>query len=571
LAPAAESLTLNLAEGQRQALSLPLQAQMVGLGTLELRLHGPNGQGVKRRLRVGVRAPFIPETRRRFGRLEPGAEVELGPELAAGLRSETLSGAVSLSADPALDVPGLLRQLDLYPYGCLEQVTSRAFPLLHFERLSERWGYVSDAPVAERLGEAVTRILEKQLDNGGFALWNPTGAEEPWLSAHALEFLQRARADGVSVPDFAWRRGLEWLRRQVEYPATEEPETMAAQVYALYLLAREGESHPETARYLLDQLGERLPGPLALEQLGSALALMGDRVRARRALDLADAAERESGLRDYGSKLRDMAARVLLRSELPELDPELTDPTLAERVQRLAEALADAPWLSTQEQAWLVRAASALSGSGAALALSLDASPLPTRPGPLVLRPGAGSLETGLNIANRGGEAVWYGAAVSGSRTEAPPPLTSGLSIRRSLFDLQGRPLDPETLRQGQMLLVLLEGQAETDGLKHQALIVDPLAAGLEVESPNLAQSRSAADLSWLGELSRPLYADALDDRFVAAVDLGADAPSFRVAYLARAVNPGSYRLPPPQVEDMYKPRYRGRGKAGWLQVAPAP
>jgi uncharacterized protein YfaS (alpha-2-macroglobulin family) len=425
--------------------------------------------------------------------------------------------------------------------------------------------------VAERLAEAVTGILEKQLDNGGFALWNPNGAEEPWLSAYALEFLQRAREDGVAVPNFAWQRGLEWLRRQVEYPATEEPEAMAAQVYALYLLAREGKGHPETARYLLDELGERLPGPLVLDQLGSALALMGDRERARRALALADAAERESGLRDYGSELRDQAARVLLRSELSELDPELADPALAERVQRLAESLADDRWLSTQEQAWLVRAASALSGSGAALALSLDASPLPTGPGPLVLRPGAGALEAGLKLGNRGGEAVWYGAVVSGSPTEAPPPLISGLSIRRSLFDLQGRPVDPETLRQGLMLLVLLEGQAETDGLTHQALIVDPLAAGLEVESPNLAQSRSAADLSWLGELTRPLYADALDDRFVAALDLGGDERGFRLAYLARAVNPGSYRLPPPQVEDMYKPRYRGRGEAGWLRVAPAP
>lgn len=25
--------------------------------------------------------------------------------------------------------------------------------------------------------------------------------------------------------------------------------------------------------------------------------------------------------------------------------------------------------------------------------------------------------------------------------------------------------------------------------------------------------------------------------------------------------------MPPPEVEDMYKPRYRGRGEAGWLEV----
>ncbi len=86
-----------------------------------------------------------------------------------------------------------------------------------------------------------------------------------------------------------------------------------------------------------------------------------------------------------------------------------------------------------------------------------------------------------------------------------------------------------------------------------------------------LAHARSAGELDWLGRLSDTLYTEALDDRFVAALDLGPDRNGFRIAYLARAVSPGKYRAPPPQVEDMYKPAYRALGESGWLRVKAAP
>ena len=154
--------------------------------------------------------------------------------------------------------------------------------------------------------------------------------------------------------------------------------------------------------------------------------------------------------------------------------------------------------------------------------------------------------------------------------TEPPPLLQSGFGIRRTLHDLSGAVVDPQGLRQGDMLVVLLEGEAQSEGLTHQALIVDPLPAGLEVENARLAHARTTEGLEWLGELSATLYSEALDDRFVAALDLGSDQRKFRLAYLARAVTPGRYRAPPTEVEDMYKPQYRGRGESGWLSVAPA-
>ena len=51
------------------------------------------------------------------------------------------------------------------------------------------------------------------------------------------------------------------------------------------------------------------------------------------------------------------------------------------------------------------------------------------------------------------------------------------------------------------------------------------------------------------------------DDRFVAAVAVNANQP-VTVVYLARAVMPGTYQVPPTQVESMYVPAWRAVGAA---------
>ena len=51
------------------------------------------------------------------------------------------------------------------------------------------------------------------------------------------------------------------------------------------------------------------------------------------------------------------------------------------------------------------------------------------------------------------------------------------------------------------------------------------------------------------------------EDRYVAAVKLDAGSTA-HVFYLVRAVTPGVYTVPPPLVEDMYRPQLRGVGRA---------
>ena len=68
-----------------------------------------------------------------------------------------------------------------------------------------------------------------------------------------------------------------------------------------------------------------------------------------------------------------------------------------------------------------------------------------------------------------------------------------------------------------------------------------------------------------------PVNTEFRDDRFTAAFDRKRDdAAVFTVAYVVRAVSPGSYVYPQASVEDMYRPDRFGRSASGNVEVLAA-
>ncbi len=99
------------------------------------------------------------------------------------------------------------------------------------------------------------------------------------------------------------------------------------------------------------------------------------------------------------------------------------------------------------------------------------------------------------------------------------------------------------------------------------ALVVDLLPAGLEIENLNLVPSDQWKDIEVDGVSmddrsgqASVVHEEYRDDRYVAALKL-LDGNT-KLFYLVRAVTPGSYVVPSPQVEDMYRPELRAIGKA---------
>lgn len=557
--------TVTLAADQRRTLHMPLSGDTVGDGTVTLALTGPD-LDLERTRRIAVR-PAQPVMTERVVRLLPaGKTVSYGPSLVDDLLPGTADIALAFSTRPDFDVPALLTALDRFPYGCVEQTVSRALPLVYLGDVAREWRHDADqASLDRRIAFAIARVLDRQRSDGGFGLWTVANDTDAWLSAYALDFLGRARAAGHRVPDFAFRRGLDYLQ-EVARRHDDTPDRLASVAYALYVLTREGAVDPALLRYVADTYLDKLPTAMAQAQIGAALARRGELDRASAAFARATDHHRVvlASFGDYGTPLRDRAAVITLMAEAG-VDAERI---LAE-ADRAATAYDSAQALSTQEQVWLLLAAHAMVAHQGEMSLEIDGVALPPRGRPFYLRPSPDLLAEDLTVGNLGSVPVRAIQSVTGVPEDPRPAAQAGFALSRGTYAMDGTPIDLDDLTQNDLVVVVIEGEATSEVMDQRALVVDLLPAGLEIENANIGAGRGTGELRFLPELTPVAFDAARDDRYIAALDLDKDQRRFAVAYIARAVTPGDFVRPAAYVEDMYKPFLFARTDMDRIEIDP--
>ena len=548
--------------GQNFSDGFTLSATTTGNIGLNLELTGPGGLRIARDFTVGVRPAQSYQLRRFVGRLEPGQSVTLDDNAADAFLPGTAEAFLTVSPRPDWDVPGLLRALDRYAYGCLEQTTSRALPLLYVDAVAGLWRTDPGFSPAETVDRAIGHVVELQRSDGSFGVWNDTDNTVPWLDAYATDFLIRAREHGRNVPDFAIKAALGWLRDYVRQDHTR-PEELPAVAYAHYVLARGRAGDIPTLRYFNDTQLAKLPTQLAMAQLGAALAQAGDVTRANAAYAAALGAppRRPPGLRyvDYGSELRDSAAVLAFAAGNPGRTPRLT-----EVMDRVAELFARADRTSTQEQAWLLMAAEAAAreSGGTMTTATGDAAPQ-TGDKPVYLRRELGGGAAPITIANRGTTPAWRTVSISGVPKADLPEESNGYTVSRAVYRRDGTPADLSTVRQSELFVVVINGSradpsrsARDAGRRSAAGRVrdrerDPggrqVAAGVRV-----AQKHDRAGL-YRGA-RRPLRQRARSPR---------RRQGFHAGLCGPRRTPGEFTYPALVVEDMYDPETTGRTAIG--------
>ncbi len=566
------STTVKLAAKGRSAFTVPVTAAGLGPASIAARLTGP-GLDATQTVTFAVQAPTSEVYRRSVQPLAPGASATVSEDLLADFLPGT--GAVSVAVTPwsAFDVPALLKALDRYPHGCTEQVVSRALPLLYVNRLAAEEHLSLDAAVDERIKAAIDRVLTRQDSTGSFGLWSSSGAgEDVWLDAYVADFLTRARERGLTVPQKPFDLALDRLRNFVAN--TTDPSTTDAPnlAYAAYVLARNGRPVMGDLRYLSDQKIDLFTTPMSRGQLAAGLALLGDRNRAepvfRAAVDrLAANASERRWRADYGSPLRDGAAIMALMAESGRPIADFA------KAGQLVEAARDArPWTSTQEDAWMVVAAAALSKQTEQQSLTLTSgSAVEQVKGALYRTLRADRLEgRPVTIANAGQGEARLVVTTSGNPTQPEPAASNGYTVERSFFKPDGTKADIAKIRQTDRLVVVLK-ITEPKAEHARIVLVDRLPAGFEIADPKLVEGGDTSGFSWLQNAVTPAVSEFKDDRFVAAFDRAPDqAAVFEVAYAIRAVTPGRYVQPPAVVEDMYRPERYGRTAFGTIEIAPS-
>ncbi len=555
---------LDLKKGARVNVALSMTAQKIGGSHIQLSLkhspEDPNAEGlvISQSYDLFIKPAQPNASWRSVKKLAAnGGKLTFSKDIFSDIIPESASASLSVGHLAGLDVVGLFEALDRYPYGCAEQTTSRAMPLLYVSKLAPLYGKTIAKDIPKRVEKAIHRLASLQNSQGGFGLWSPHDVDL-WLTAYVTDFLTRAREQKFNVDHAMIATALQRLKNSVNF-ASDFKKGGQDIAYALYVLARNGQANVGDLRYYADTKIGNFATPIAQAQIGASLAMYGDGDRAKAAFQVAyntmknvTTDEGTAGYRrDFGTQLRDRAALLALSAESKQSSlPKV------ELINDLVEARAQKTFTSTQENSWLLLAANALEDKDRAILLDVN-----------------GSEKTGLyrqsftpdqlsgqdlTITNKAAEEVSAILTIHGSAQNPLPALEQNMGLKRQFFSLAGKEISLINAKQNDRMVVVLT-ISDNDHKGGRLLLTDHIPAGFMIENPNLVTGSNLQNFAWLKPSIWPVHQSFKDDKFVAAFNLSSRRKKtgprlIQVAYIMRAAHDGRYIHPAAHVEDMYRP-----------------
>ncbi len=517
---------------------------------------------------------------------------------------------VRLASTALVGLDGALDYLFSYPYGCIEQQTSRIRPVFIARDVLDAFGLEAPGGDWDATVRAWTRSLPDYWTGAGFAMWEGGTEPNPYVSAYVVLALAEAEAAGYDVPAGLTAGAVDALARQVR-ARSERPDYYDADVWAttrafmLYALARHGrvlESEVDALAADPPASAEALSYLLRTVTLADAAALDGYRTTLAEQLR---ARIRVEGTAAYLAVPEDTRYGWIFSSTtratafgltaLIEADASDDLQPLAQRMVRyLMDQRQSGHWASTQENAAAVDAFRAYFDAFEPAAPDFAAEV--RLAGRAILQEAfrgrtlrtaeasvpAADLPVGealpVEIAKTGDGTAYYALRLTTYTTEPQPARAQGLGVERRIqrLDDRGEPVGDAVptggqvvaLRAGELVRVTLRLTSPAD--RNYVVVDDALPAGLEaVNAAFVTADQSALEAAnsgqgrWWGSFN---HTEMRDDRVVLFADY-LRRGEHTYTYLARATTPGTFVHPPAEAEAMYRPETRGQTATGTLVV----
>ena len=471
-----------------------------------------------------------------------------------------------------------------YPYGCLEQTVSAAFPQLYYADLAATLQQKAGAgPKAQRYNpnynvqQAIRKIESMQLYNGSLSYWPGGDYDNWWATAYAAHFLQEAQRAGFAVNKTVLDKVLKYLQFRLKKRETEpyqyfdannlaRERTIAKKeiAYSLYVLALAGRQDPVAVNYY------RANRPLLAQDsrflLACTQALTGNQREFRELLPTKFGGETAAHKALDGSFYSPLRDEALVLNALLETDP--TNPQITPMATQLSRQLRSAGtgYYNTQERAFALLALGKIArrnaGSTATASILVDGKSAGSFSGKDLTINNVADRTVSLRTAGTG--RLYYYWETEGIRADGKVKEEDAyLRVRRQFLTRTGQPIGTPSFRQNDLVVVKITlAAADAAGTVKNVAITDLLPAGLEIENPRLGAVR---ELSWAKDAAQPDYLDVRDDRINIFTTATGAPKSFY--YLARAVSKGVFKLGPVSADAMYNAAYHSYNGAGVVRV----
>ena len=205
LAGAGAPQSITLKAGTTGTLFFDFTAATEGENTLRwTAVAAAGGDAVEGSFPVRFPAPVLKENHHLVQ--TAGAEpLQLAALPAAELADSGRSSVqLEMSANPLLHLASAMDFVLSYPYGCTEQTSSGLLPWIFHSRLapfSPTMRNISPQEVSKIITQAIEKLFQRQLEDGGLGYWSDSRESCLWASAHAALVFTLAEENGISLPE----------------------------------------------------------------------------------------------------------------------------------------------------------------------------------------------------------------------------------------------------------------------------------------------------------------------------------------------------------------------------------
>ncbi len=492
-------------------------------------------------------------------------------DLKAGFLESSIEAKLIVSKSPLVGLAKEMQYLVQYPYGCVEQTISTAFPQLYLAELLKSLENKSDANF--NVKEALAKLQSMQLYSGALSYWQGGDEESWWGSVYAAHFVLEAQKAGFEVNKTFQNSLTSYISNKAKQKSTfqysyyDNENKRIAGVYAskeifysLYVLALTGKPDMATMNYY--KANQKLLTLDSKYLLGTSYFLVGDKVSYQKLIPTAFSGEKSEKAfgGSFYSYVRDQAISL---NALLDADPKNAQiPTLA---RQLSQEMKRNPYMNTQETAFSLLALGKIAKKANATNVTAEITANGQKIGSfngtdLVLKKEVAGKN--LEIRAQGTGELYYfwemeGLNATGEYVEED----KFLKVRKTFFDRFGRPISADSFTQNDLIVIRIDLQSDKTWVEN-VVITDMLPAGWEIENPRIG---AGAGMDWVKNAATPTHFDFRDDRVNIFTSATPEGKSYY--YVVRAVSKGKFRMGPVSADAMYNGEYHSYNGAGTVTV----
>jgi uncharacterized protein YfaS (alpha-2-macroglobulin family) len=529
-----------------------------------------NGKNYENETDITIRPPSPLQKVNGSGSIVAGTDKVIEMNLTRFM-PQSIDNKVIVGNSPLVQFANSLEYLVQYPYGCVEQTVSAAFPQLYFSDLSNVVTKNAKFTADENIKAAIRKLQLMQLYNGAMSYWPGYGQETWWGSVYAAHFLIEAKKAGYEVDESMLDKLMEYLKSQIKSKNTilywfngNQNKKIAPKelAYSLYVLALNGDAKISTMNYYKSH-----PDLLSLDSkylLAVSYYLSGDKAKYKQVLPPEFKGEESTPVfgGSFHSPVRDEAIAL---SALIEVEPD--NQQIGMMAKHLSEKLKTQKYLNTQERVFSILALGKIARqsaqsniTGQILSNNNKIADYQNKTISLYTN----QIKNGpVSIKTKGKGNLYYfweaeGISKDGSYIEED----KFIKVRKFFYDRFGKPITNNTFKQNDLVVVKLTIQGSYNTAIENVVISDILPAGFEIENPRIT---SVPGLEWITNKSFPEYDDIRDDRINLFVSVSNTLANYY--YVVRAVTPGTFQMGPVGADAMYNGEYHSYNGGGVIKI----